>query len=193
SWKVPQAFHLYSRSCLKRISKVPCCTSLMLTLQSAWRELKELNKVLKILRTKESINAPSSLLISAKGKGWFFAILRMVKLLSLSHRREVNKPASWVRLLLLKKLRGLNLVLLLHSLCTLRVLQALVWGHPVSLLLTPGPTVKKKQRNRPPAWKRRLRTTTVPSKLTLDDNPEDSGDSRTKRKATDPACEGSKK
>ena len=53
--------------------------------------------------------------------------------------------------------------------------------------------MKKKQRNRPPAWKRRLRTTTVPSKLTLDDNPEDSGDSRTKRKATDPACEGSKK
>ncbi|KAH0867629.1 hypothetical protein HID58_074651, partial [Brassica napus] len=59
----------------------------------------------------------------------------------------------------------------------------------ISLLLTPGPTVKKKQRNRPPAWKRRLRTTTVPSKLTLDDNPEDSGDSRTKRKATDPALE----
>ncbi|KAF2548029.1 hypothetical protein F2Q70_00021181 [Brassica cretica] len=47
---------------------------------------------------------------------------------------------------------------------------------------------QKKQRNIPPAWKRRLRTTTVPSKLTLDDNPEDSGDSRTKRKATDPAC-----
>ncbi|CAG7876775.1 unnamed protein product, partial [Brassica rapa] len=52
---------------------------------------------------------------------------------------------------------------------------------------------QKKQRNRPPAWKRRLRTTSVPSKLTVDDNPEDSGDSRTKRKATDPACEGSKK